>query len=104
MPPRTFIVALTPLLDDRFIDSLFLLAGHGHDVAVIECAPPDGREERSEAAGVAQRIWDATRQMIRDTLVEHGIAVATWRQDGHLALTLHELTRRRQRIIRAGHR
>jgi uncharacterized protein (DUF58 family) len=107
LPPRSFVVALTPLLDDRFIDALFSLGGHGHDVAVIECAsawPKAGGHEASESRQLALRLWQADRQVVRDRLAERGIALAGWRRGGHLDLTLDELTRQRQRAGRVRHR
>ncbi len=107
LPPRSFVVALTPLLDDRFIDALFVLAGHGHDVGVIECdvaGPDDGESEANETLQLARRFWEADRQVVRDRLAAHGVAVAGWRKGRQLDLTLEELTRRRQRTVRARRR
>lgn len=106
LPPRSFVVALTPLLDDRFIDTLFLLAGHGHDVAVVECeasSSMEDKEKMSESLLLAQRLWEADRQILRDRLAEHGVTVARWRRGDHLDLTLVELIRRR-RAVRVSHR
>ena len=106
LPPRSFVVALTPLLDDRFIDALFLLAGHGHDVAVVECEASSSMEDKknmSESLLLAQRLWEADRQILRDRLAEHGVTVARWRRGDHLDLTLVELIRRR-RAVRVSHR
>lgn len=106
LPPRSFVVALTPLLDDRFIDALFLLAGHGHDVAVVECeasSSMEDKEKMSESLLLAQRLWEADRQILRDRLAEHGVTVARWRRGDHLDLTLVELIRRR-RAVRVSHR
>jgi uncharacterized protein (DUF58 family) len=96
LPPRSFVVALTPLLDGRFIEALHILAGHGHDVGVIEVGDTPGR------AGVARRLWDAERQMTRDRLAEHGIAVAPWSRGDHLDIAMLELGRRRRRAVRGG--
>ena len=107
LPPRSFVVALTPLLDDRFIDALFLLAGHGHDVAVVECEASismEDKEKMSESLLLAQRLWEADRQILRDRLAEHGVTVARWRRGDHLDLTLVELIRRRRRAVRVSHR
>ena len=107
LPPRSFVVALTPLLDDRFIDALFVLAGHGHDVGVIECdvaGPEDEEGEANETLRLARRFWEADRQIVRDRLAAHGVAVAGWRKGRQLDLTLEELTRRRQRTVRARRR
>jgi uncharacterized protein (DUF58 family) len=98
-------VAFTPLLDKRFIDALFIVGAHGHDVGVIECAATDpGAETTDEALLVARRIWEAERQVTRDRMAEHGIAVATWRQGDHLDLTLAELTKRRRVAVRGSRR
>jgi uncharacterized protein (DUF58 family) len=107
LPPRSFVVALTPLFDDRFIDALFLLAGHGHDVAVVECeasSSMEDKEKMSESVLLAQRLWEADRQILRDRLAEHGVTVARWRRGDHLDLTLVELIRRRRRAVRVSHR
>ena len=103
LPPRSFVVALTPMLDDRFIDALFILGGKGHDVAVVECeaAIPTGYDE---GAHLAQRLWEAERQITRDRLAEHGIALARWRRGDPLDLTLIEITNRRRRVVRGRHR
>jgi len=106
LPPRSFVVALTPLLDERFITGLFLLAARGHDVAVIECVPTsaEGIKGTTEASQLVQRFWQAGRQVLRDRLAENGVATARWHADGHLSLTLEELSRRRHRTVRAGRR
>ena len=105
LPPRSFIVALTPLIDKRFIDALFLLAGHGHDVVVVECdanLSMSDKENMSESLLLAQRLWEADRQILLDRLAEHGVTVARWRRGDHLDLTLGELIRRR-RAVRVSH-
>lgn len=107
LPPRSFVVALTPLLDDRFIDALFALGGHGHDVAVIECASTWSHRDGNTADELSQlalRFWQADRQVVRDRLAERGIAVAAWRPGGHLDLALDELARRRRRTGQVRHR
>jgi uncharacterized protein (DUF58 family) len=106
LPPRSFVVALTPLLDDRFIEALFALAAHGHDVGVIECDVADSEDEEgwSGTLRLARRFWEAERQMVRDRLAAHGVAVAGWRKGRQLDLTLEELTRRRQRTVRVRRR
>ena len=104
LPPRSFVLAITPLLDDRFIDALFVLGGRGHDVAVIECASTDltsSLEATSDLSQLVDRIWHADRQVIRDRLAKQGIAVAGWSTGGSLDATLAELTGRRQRPIHA---
>ncbi len=111
MPPRSFVLALSPLLDDRFIDALIELTGRGHDVAVIECDPATDRTVPTgagagagaaaigpTAADIAWRIWSAERAMLRDRLAQRGMAVARWDRDLPLETTLRTLARKRRRI------
>ena len=104
LPPRSFVVALTPLLDQRFIDALLLVAGSGHDLAVVECDPVRPPNEDDDLSHLVARFWDAERQIVRDRLTDHGIAVATWRRGDHLDLTLKELLGRRRRLVMGGRR
>ncbi len=114
LPPRSFMVAFTPLLDQRFIDAVFTARARGHDVAVVECAPlgrsPDGPEgggpegDRPDAELLARRIWQAERAMVRDRMAEQGIAVAQWDGNEPIDVTLARLTRRRRRAVRVGRR
>ena len=101
LPPRSFVVALTPLLDERFIDALYALRARGHDVGVIECDPlADPVEDEPDSAAVSRKLWSANRQMLRDQLVGHGAAVVQWHHGSHLDVAIRELIRRR-RAIRA---
>jgi uncharacterized protein (DUF58 family) len=93
LPPRSFVVALSPLLDPRFVDALFALRSTGHDVVVIDCLPEVEVHSVSEASLPAERLWRAERAMTRDRLAEHRVAVARWRQGDHLDVVLDELIR-----------
>jgi uncharacterized protein (DUF58 family) len=92
LPPRSFVIALSPLLDQRFIDTLLGLRGAGHDVAVIEfptdvdpaiddvqsrSARSTGPQSTSAPARLALRLWRAERDLTRERLGDHGIAVVT---------------------------
>jgi len=102
LPPRSFVVALSPLLDPRFIDTLFVLRAGGHDVAVVECfydAPPPG-PLNVDIARAASRVFEAERSLIRGRLIERGIAVGRWRRGDHLDLVLAELLTARRRLAR----
>lgn len=114
LPPRSFIVALSPLLDERFVEAIFEARSRGHDVAVIEClgddsavqlvaGMPDGDTDPS-LRSVAIRLWQAEQQVIRDQMAERGISVATWRNGEHLDLVINALVRRRQRVARVAGR
>jgi len=113
MPPRSLVVAFTPLLDDRFIDAVFTARGRGHDVAVITCEPTErlpagggasgsGTGPGTDAERVALRIWSAERAMTRDRMAEHGIAVVSWDGTEPIDMVLGRLRDRRRRTIRTG--
>jgi uncharacterized protein (DUF58 family) len=106
LPPRSLVVALSPLLDDRFVHSLIVLRGAGHDVAVIECEPVftdrrAGSGEAGERAAVGRRLWEAERAVTRQRLAERGVAIARWRSDQPLDGVLAELTIQRSRVGRS---
>ena len=100
LPPRSFIVAFSPLLDQRFVDAVFTARQRGHDVAVVECAPFWDGDEDDVAAQLANRVWQAERAVVRDQMAEYGIAVASWDGTHHIDVTLAELARRRRRTVR----
>ncbi len=88
LPPRSFILAISPLVDGRFIDALFALRAAGHDVAAVELSPgidpTSPRWDRTEAAGLALRLWQAERELTRGRLAEVGVAVARRQLGGPL--------------------
>lgn len=124
LPPRSLVVAFTPLLDQRFVDAIRTARGRGHDVAVVVCDPvvpavssragrSFGRRNTSEEARdasravetaeqIARRIWTAERAMTRDRLAEHGIAVVSWDGDEPFDVTLGRLRVHRRRAMRIG--
>ena len=97
LPPRSFVVALSPLLDPRFIDTLFELRGAGHDVIVIECEAEIGVRSPTEASRVARRLWEAERTMVRDQLAARRVAVGHWRRGEPLDAVLAGIGRWRGR-------
>lgn len=103
LPPRSFVVALSPLLDERFVESLVVLRAGGHDVSVIECPPltepgaEQALEDRSETSRLALLLWQAERGVTRDQLSQRGIPVGQWHLGDHLDQVLAELTLRRLR-------
>jgi len=119
LPPRSLVVALTPLLDERFIDVLFALQGAGHDVAVIDClagkarreenemtpgdaVSPDGTDSggRTELSDLAHRMWEAERAVLTDRLAERGVATIGWQRGVPLDQVLGQLNRWRHRARR----
>ncbi|HEY5871669.1 MAG TPA: DUF58 domain-containing protein [Gaiellaceae bacterium] len=103
LPPASLVLALTPLVDTRFVTALEDLRARRFDVAVVEVDPvPLVEPGRSEAEKLAYRIWLLEREVLRDRLVALGIGVATW-GDTELDTVLEEVRtyRRYTRLARA---
>jgi uncharacterized protein (DUF58 family) len=103
LPPKALVLALTPLLDRRFVAALQDLRARRFDVAVVEIDPaplvPPGS---SELERLAYRLWLLDREVQRARLQRLGIAVSSWR-GGALDGPLEEVTtfRRYARTARA---
>jgi hypothetical protein len=97
------VLALSPLVDQRFIAALEDLRGRRFDVAVVEVDPvPLVDPGPSEAERLAYRLWLLEREVIRARLVALGIGIATW-GDRDLDTALEEVRtyRRYARLARA---
>jgi uncharacterized protein (DUF58 family) len=104
LPPKALIVALTPLLDARFVSALTDLCSRGFDLAVVEVDPvPLVEPGPSELEGLAYRLWLLDRETLRKRLERLGIAVAHWREGVALEAALEGVRtyRRRARVARA---
>ena len=106
LPPRSFVIAFSPMLDDRFIEAISTVRARGHDVAVVECVSEAEQVANADtqSARLAMRLWQAERAMMRDQFAEKGVAVAQWDGSTHIDVTLDELIRRRRRAMRVGGR
>jgi uncharacterized protein (DUF58 family) len=79
LPPKSLVIGLTPLVDQRFITALEDLRGRRFDVAVVEVdAVPLVEPGRSETDTLAFRLWLLQREVLRARLVSLGIGIATW--------------------------
>jgi len=102
LPPRSLIVALTPLLEEQSISALLDLRGRGFDLAVVEVSPlpfvPAGKGARAE---LAHRIWRLERNVARARFERAGIAVGTWDAERSLVGALEEVRAFRRFAARA---
>ena len=99
LPPRSFVVGISPLLDDRYVENLIELRAGGHDVAVIECVAPLSGESAPEVTGAyeaALRLWSAERAVVRDRLAGMGMVVGRWHEGASLDPVLNDMRRRRR--------
>ncbi|MDH4147216.1 MAG: DUF58 domain-containing protein [Acidimicrobiia bacterium] len=102
LQPRSFVVALTPLLDERGIAACEDLAAAGHELVVLEVDPaPFLAPARSDWARQAERLWRRERALRRDRLRSLGMPVEVLRGEGDLEAALEALVRAR-RVGRAG--
>jgi uncharacterized protein (DUF58 family) len=103
LPPRSLIVAITPLLDDRAASALLDLRGRGFDLAVVEVSPlafvPPGKGDRAK---LAHRIWLLQRSLVRSRFERAGVAVGTWDGETSLVGALEEVRAFRRSAAR-GH-
>jgi uncharacterized protein (DUF58 family) len=96
LPPQALVIAVTPLLDERFLRVLRNLAGRGFDLVVLAVHPVDlnRRAVRFSALDdLASRLW---RLIWRDALAElalDGIPVIEWHPDRPLELALASFSR-----------
>jgi uncharacterized protein (DUF58 family) len=103
LPPRSLLLALSPLLDERSVRALLDLRARGHDVAVVEISPlpfviPGERPNEV----MAHRIWELEREAMLSRLAAMGISVATWRQGDRFQVPIAELSALRQRAPTMG--
>jgi uncharacterized protein (DUF58 family) len=97
LPPRSLVLALSPLLDRRTTWALADLAARGFDVAVIEVAPePFLTPEADERDELARRLWRLRREGLRAELSRTGVATARWSRGEPLEMALLEVIERRR--------
>ena len=104
LPSKALVVALTPLVDPRFVAALEDLRARGYDLAVVEIAPVGIVEAgRGAVKTLAYRLWVLERERLRSRLESLGIAVGRWGDDEALEEALEKVRtyRRYARIARA---
>lgn len=102
LPPRSLVVALTPLLDDRSASALLDLRGRGFDLALLEVSPvPFVEAAKGDRAALAHRIWLLQRDALRARFERAGVAVGTWDERTSLVGALEEVRAFRQFAARA---
>ena len=104
LPAKSLVLALSPLVDQRFLAALEDLRARRFDVAVLEVDPvPLVQPGPSEADRLAYRLWLLEREVIRSRLAALGIGIATWGGDRDLDTALEEVRtyRRYARLARA---
>lgn len=94
LPPGAAVIAFSPLLDARFVETLRDLRQRSFAVLVVEVLPTGTGRARRGLDRLAERIWQMERQAIRFSLGELGVTVVRW--DGADVLALPVDRRARQ--------
>ncbi len=94
MPPGALVLAFSPLLDQRFIETLRDLRERGHVVLVIDVLNTEPSAGRGSLARLGRRFWRMEQEAIRFSLHELGIGVVHWDGAASLDLPLAPYTRR----------
>jgi len=99
LPPGALVVVFSPLLDQRFVETLRDMRERGFTMLVIDVlnAQPPARRRGAGGPGVdrmARRIWRMEQEAIRFSLRELGVPVVHWDGVQSLDLPLAGYTRR----------
>jgi uncharacterized protein (DUF58 family) len=100
LPADALVIALTPLLDQRFTDALGDLVARGFDLIVVAVSPVEPARRSLDPSAVndlACRLWALEWRARLETLGRHGITVVEW--DGAIPLeaAFAAISRRRPR-------
>jgi uncharacterized protein (DUF58 family) len=86
LPPKSLVLAVTPLLDRRSVGALLDLRARGYDLAVVEVSPvPFVEPGPSVIDRLAYRLWRLRREELRARFERIGVAVARWDDETPLA-------------------
>ena len=94
LPPGALVVVFSPLLDQRFVETLRDMRERGFALFVVDVlntAPP---ARRTFTDATTRRIWRMEQQAIRFSLRELGVPVVHWDGETPLDLPLAPYTRR----------
>ena len=99
-PPRSTVVAISPLLDDRFTEAVIEAKRRGHDVSVLEIDALDPRDlgAQNDVQAVSTRLAVAERRLMRSGLAERGVAVVVWGRDEPVELAMTKLAGLRRQL------
>jgi uncharacterized protein (DUF58 family) len=105
LPPQALVVALSPLLDRRFVRAASDLAARGFDLVVVAVSPvaaARGTVRRSAVADVAARLWALERRAEIEEYRRRGLTIVEWDGRESLDAALAVLGRRWRRRLLAG--
>ena len=104
LPPQALVLALSPLLDARFVRAASDLAARGFDLVVIAVSPVGPARAamgRSGVGDLAARLWALERRAQLAELRRRGLTVVDWDGVAPLDAALAPLRRPRLRRVLA---
>ena len=94
LPPGALVVAFSPLLDQRFVETLRDMRERGFGLIVVDLLNTEPPSRYTFTDVMARRIWRMEQQAIRFSLRELGVPVVHWDGEAPLDLPLAPYTRR----------
>jgi len=94
LPPGALVVVFSPLLDQRFIETLRDMRERGFTILVVDVLNADPPVRPRSTDRMARRIWRMEQEAIRFSLRELGVPVVHWDGIQSLDLPLARYTRR----------
>lgn len=104
LPPRALVLALSPLLDARFVDAVADLVARRFDVVLLAVSPVAVTRAvvpLSPVEDLACRLWAVEHRAQLEILRRRGLAVLEWTPAEPLERALTPLARRRRRVVAA---
>jgi uncharacterized protein (DUF58 family) len=105
LPPHALVIAVTALLDRRFVGALTDLAARGVDLRVLVVSPiPAARAvmRRSPGGDLAMRIWAVERRREISGLRQSRLTIMEWEPPEPLQAVVARWSRRPARAMLAG--
>jgi uncharacterized protein (DUF58 family) len=98
LPPKSLVLAVTPLLDQRAVRALLDLRARAYDVVVVEVSPVPFVDPGGSASDrLGYRLWLLRRDELRSRFERLGVAVARWDDDAPLAAAIEGVRAFRRR-------
>jgi uncharacterized protein (DUF58 family) len=94
VPPGALVLVFSPLLDQRFVETLRDLREKGHLLLVIDVLNGEPNVGHSSIGRISRRYWRMDQEAIRFSLNQLGIGVVHWDGQQSLDLPLAPYTRR----------
>jgi len=100
LPPRALVIAISPLLDERFTNAVMNLVARRFDVLLIAVSPVELTRRAltsSRVRELAFRLWGVERRVRLEELRRSGLMVVEWEPARPLEEALAQLGRRSPR-------